>query len=155
MEMSDGEFWDWWSGRFVSNQDRFITPMDSSVDKQVSKVQSVGKSDMELINDTWDHVRRLTIYKLSKEWKTPAETISEGVGDCEDFSFLVTSMLSALGMKSKLQVGWLERNNGRRGEHVWAESNGRVIDATGTQESIEGMKYTPTRTFVIEPLVLE
>ena len=53
-------------------------------------------------------------------WRSPAETLRGGVGDCEDFALVVLSLLTARGVTAELTIGqmWTERG---WGEHAWVE----------------------------------
>lgn len=139
-------FWIEWDDKFDSQPDRWITPNDSLVMGEVESVD-VDQSlpDREKALRVWNHVRQITEYKLSKEWKEPRQTIIESTGDCEDYCFLIPSMLANMGVEEcKLTVGFLERPH-RRQAHVWNVVDGMVVDATGTPDVVKGMDYIKRR----------
>ena len=90
----------------------------------------------------WRWVIQNTQYKISKEWKEPEETISTGVGDCEDVTFLIASMLASLGVnRTKVVAGYLIKPNSEPEPHTWNEVDGMVVDATGSPEEVIHLKY--------------
>jgi len=50
-------------------------------------------------------------------WQYPEEAIASGAGDCEDESFLVASLLIALGFVARIAIG-----NTPYGYHAWCEA---------------------------------
>ncbi|MEM2618759.1 MAG: transglutaminase-like domain-containing protein [Candidatus Hadarchaeales archaeon] len=53
-------------------------------------------------------------------WKFPSETIRDKIGDCEDSSFLLASLLRSLGEESYAVLGYVVINEMRYG-HAWVE----------------------------------
>jgi Transglutaminase-like superfamily len=66
-------------------------------------------------------------------WCTPAQTISTGRGDCDDWAIVVCSMLHARGVAADFVAGHLCRN-GDSGGHAWVEGRDHqgwfLIEAT-------------------------
>jgi predicted transglutaminase-like cysteine proteinase len=140
----ESEFYEEWESRFVENSSKYITPKDSEVLEAVrltrSKANSGHKTDEVL--EAWKHVYKVVQYDLSKEWKTPRQTLIEGIGDCEDVTFVISSMLSAMGLRShKIHVGSVIFNNGKEEYHTWNSVGGRVIDATSSPNIDAGATY--------------
>lgn len=53
-------------------------------------------------------------------WRSPADTIAIGGGDCEDLSLLGASVLIGLGCRSDVVIGDLWANNAWK-RHAWIE----------------------------------
>jgi len=65
-------------------------------------------------------------------WKFPSETIRDRVGDCEDSSFLLASLLRSLEKNVYAVLGYIEVD-GRRYGHAWVECREdgcRVLETT-------------------------
>lgn len=148
----DSIFWSKWINKFEDSDGKYITPGEEMVvheARSISFDESNGKED--IARTVWSHVHKEIKYNLSKEWKPPAQTLVERVGDCEDMVFLMISIFPNVGIENpKMVIGSMERPDGRGGFHVWVEVDGIVMDPTGTPESIEDIEYSPRTKFGIQ-----
>jgi len=83
--------------------------------------------------DPWtlfDFVCRNFDYKLDigELWQFPSETLARGLGDCEDTSILLTSLMRAGGNRCYVALGSI----GGYG-HAWCQLNGNILETTYTQ----------------------
>ena len=137
-------FWIEWERKFLgSSGNPWIVPGNPSVKnaaKRAVKPSSVTESEM--VDDVWRWVDKNIKYKLTKEWQRPPELLITKVGDCEDMSFLIASMLHSLGVEeSKLLTGYVVRPSGKKMPHVWNEVNGEFIDGTVPHDNTRGIVY--------------
>lgn len=150
MMTNKDEFWTWWRNRLTRNSTKFITPDNRYVRKELREIDLDSGSEEQTIINTWKHVHNTIEYKLSKEWKTPQETIKEGVGDCEDFTFLIASMMNNVGVEDNIiQAGKLTYPHGKESLHTWNAINGMVVDGTGMPEDIRKLKYKKVLEFEV------
>lgn len=142
-------FWENWISRFDNNVGTYITPQNKKVSKETNMID-IENTNKETALNAWMHVRDKIEYSLSKEWKTPQETLEDKVADCEDFTFLLASMFPNLGIKeSRMVVGDLIFPDGVRQFHTWNEVDGRIIDATGSIEVVDMLEYDEVESWVI------
>jgi transglutaminase-like putative cysteine protease len=146
-------FFSEWKQRFEGNWQKYIKPDDRRVE-QWARVAEPGFGDAEEIAvTTHSYVYNKTDYKLSKKWKTPRETIRSKIGDCEDFTFLISSMLPNMGVEShELHLGKIEFPDGSEDYHTWNEVGGVVVDATGSREAIKRIQYKTDTKWTIEQM---
>lgn len=144
-------FWKTWHNKFRLNSKKYVTPQNPLVQRELDRFGwSKTDSDKEKARKAWVHVYETTDYKLSSRWYTPEETLKNGRGDCEDVTFLIASMLTAMGVKRhSIRTGVLVKPDGLSGEHVWNEVDGMVVDATGRPEDVPPMEYHSNQEFVI------
>ncbi len=147
----DERFWDKWEDKFLSNAEDYITPNEPEVKAAVSNAgvcDSCGVA--EKADAVWEYVYDRVDYKLSDEWKEPKQTLEEGVGDCEDVSFLAASMLIRAGVEEfDYVIGYLE-SDGPDEKHTWLEVDGEIVDPTSPAGGNGGIEYTPEQRFVIK-----
>jgi len=150
-ELAEDRFWIEWEDKFEDDSNSYITPQHPEVGEAASVAMPVaGSTDEQVARAAWRYVYENVDYVLSEEWKTPAQTLREGTGDCEDVTFLIASMLPNMGIdRSSIVIGNLVFPNGKEELHTWNEVNGTVIDATGSQESSELSEYNPETTYKI------
>lgn len=136
-------FWDDWRDRFLSESDIYITPYSSGVQKAVSSLNiSSSDDDVTKAVRAWGYVHKNVDYVLSKRWKTPDETLEEGIADCEDYTFLLASMFEAMGLENhQIRVGDIKLPDGRTEQHTWNIVNGRIVDGTGEPNDVEHIQY--------------
>lgn len=116
---------------------KFITPNNPRIQAKAREI--IGSSDrtrdgivvacfnfvseyVEYVPDKWQH-------GWPEWWLLPEETLREGIGDCEDSSFLLDSLiLSAFYLSktggekdSRVAIGVVSTNRGTGG-HAWVES---------------------------------
>jgi len=121
---------------------------------------------------TITHYFRKTKRNMMDFWYFSPETISDGVGDCEDCAILITSLLRTFMVETDAVcvIGKvLDENGDLRGYHAWAEArfiltndiNGSEFKwyvLEGTLDEISGWitresAYEPGRTFTYEPMI--
>jgi|APHM01.1.fsa_nt_gi Transglutaminase-like enzymes, putative cysteine proteases len=150
-ELLEANFYQGWQERFENESQMFVTPANSTV-KGVSDeaLMSGQQGPKTSARDAWNWVYNNIEYKLSKEWKTPEQTIREGIGDCEDVTFLIASMLPNMGVnESKLVLGELMFQDGSQEFHTWNIVDGMVIDGTGSMDKAESLQYNAHKTYKI------
>lgn len=144
-------FWSGWIERFEGDVDTYITPTHPAVVREVDEVGDLVGDDYDKAKELWLHVRNSIRYSLSKKWKTPAETLSSGVGDCEDLDFLLLSMFPHYGITDgELVIGSLRTQSDRIGLHTWIEIDSRIIDPTGHPRDVDGVAYKEVERFNIQ-----
>lgn len=73
-----------------------------------------------IVNPNKFYITDLKAHGIEDKWQDPAETLSRGTGDCEDLSFLVGSILMALGWRDiRILMGYYTNIC-----HVWVEVRG-------------------------------
>lgn len=149
--MPDEEFWSDWVDKFKTQADSLITPNNSYVQNHASKVSITPAMDSpQKVTQIWHYIAEEIRYKLSKEWKTPEETLTSRIGDCEDVDFLFISMLPHHGITTcNLQIGYLTYPDKSREAHTWVKHNGRIIDPTAFPQELDGNRYKPQRSIQI------
>jgi len=129
-------------GRRGLNPAAFITPADPHVlAVGAAIIEKLGDEDcvQARLREAYNYVALNIRYVTDKKqygyvevWAMPYETLKRGLGDCEDTSFLLCSLLLALGVKARLVFGeW-------KGEgHAWVEAaaNGAsgILETTSNQ----------------------
>jgi len=150
-EIREDVFFANWEDRFQDNWEKYITPQQKMVvEWSNDAVETTSRPDKEIAETMWLYVYDNTEYKLSKKWKTPLETIKSRIGDCEDFTFLLASMFPNAGITtSKVALGEVKFPTGYSEYHTWNIVDGKVIDATGTPESVKKVKYKKTEEWKV------
>jgi len=135
--------WPYWTERFEDESGKFITPNNSLVQSAVS--ESGARSETTPAPKAmacWLWVNDNVQYDLSKRWKTPEQTITEGLGDCEDVTFLLASMFAHAGInKSQVVIGYLDKPQSPPLAHTWNRVNDTLIDGTGSPETVANLTY--------------
>lgn len=133
------------NGRRGLNPVDFITPNDPSVQGVAgSIITKIGPeaSPQDRLKEAYNYVTANIKYVTDKThwgytevWQMPDETLKRGLGDCEDSSFLLCSLLLALGVNARVVFGtWQEKG------HAWVEAQ---IDGTGgILETTSGQPFT-------------
>lgn len=150
-DMREARFWKGWKDRFEANTDTYITPNNPTVVQATNKADSGSITDKDKAMDIWRYIYNNTEYSLSKEWKEPAQTLNEGIGDCEDVTFLAASMLPNLGVDNfKVVIGDMKFPSSKEELHTWVEVDGLVIDPTGKPDESPEVQYTPVQSYRIQ-----
>lgn len=146
----EASFWVDWFERFEEEHEQYITPKNKAVGQELRKVKT-PKWGETVSKRIWLRVYDTIEYRLSREWKTPEETIEEGVGDCEDVTFLIASMAAAAGISDNyVQAGYLIFPDGQSELHTWNLIGGKVMDGTGKPSTVRKLRYQPVRTYRVE-----
>jgi hypothetical protein len=145
-------FWNDWHERFKRQKDIYIRPDDQEVRLALSEFEwNRSMTDREKAIAAWKYVTSNTQYKLSEYWKKPAETLNSGIGDCEDFTFLLASMFCAMGVREhSVKTGVLILPGKKPEEHTWNNVDGMVVDGTAMPDEIAGLEYRPNKDFQIK-----
>ena len=149
-DMKEARFWKTWKDRFEDERSLFITPNNPSVSQAADRASRRGLSRKETAMDVWEYIYDNVDYILSKRWKTPAETLRERTGDCEDVTFLAASMLVSLGIDDfTIEIGELIYPDGRVELHTWVEVDDLVVDPTGSPRKNPVLKYRSVQSYRI------
>ena len=137
---------------FEDRAGEYITPYNPEVQQATESIgicEPCGNRKNAL--KIWNYVFNNVEYQLSETWFTPAETLKNGKGDCEDVTFLVGSMLLAAGIEdTEIVVGYLHHGDGRKEEHTWNRVGDMVIDATGTPQVVRDLGYKEVKSWRLE-----
>lgn len=146
-----GDFWEDWIHRFEDERNVLITPDNPAVVRYAKKLGLDRKRNIDNpVEYLWQSVYDDIDYKLTWEWSTPENTLFVGFGDCEDLSFLLSSLLPYLDKnKFKFVLGYLKGNGFGEQEHVWLEVDGNVVDATGEPGTPEKWTYDEVHSWDI------
>lgn len=128
-------------GRYLNPAD-FITPGDPQVQAVVRVIiEKLGVEDTpsSRLREAYNYVTLNIRYVLDVKqwgypevWAMPDETLKRGLGDCEDLSFLLCSLLHALGVRSRVVFGeW--KGRGHAWVEAWVDSTGGILEATSGQ----------------------
>lgn len=144
-------FWNNWKDRFMNSHQRYIDPNGREVVRYAESLNIDTKQyDEEIAVDLWKHVDNSYGYNLTKEWKEPSKTIRDRVGDCEDFVFLMASLLPNLGV-NKFDIVAGDSIAGDRSEfHTWLRVSDRIIDPTTGPNEMDGLRYVEKHSFTVE-----
>lgn len=142
-EVSEGAYKD---GRLGLNPADFVTPDDPAVQAVAGLIMAkLGEEDnsasrlREAYNYVTLNVRYVTdthAFGYEEVWQKPSSTLQRGLGDCEDTSFLLCSLLQALGIRSRVVFGeWKGKG------HAWVEAE---VDGAGggILETTSGQPFT-------------
>jgi len=102
---------------------KYLTPYEYLI-REISK--HISRNNNNVIAGCFNYVTRMieykkdiSQYKMKEYWATPLETLKRGMGDCEDSSFLLASLLLAAGVNPRNVRVVLGRSNGEG--HAWVE----------------------------------
>lgn len=150
-EMAEARFWDNWESRFSMNSHKYIKPQQPEVADLVGSLNVMSnQTDIGIARDISDWIAGNHEYNLTKRWRKPEDTINEGMGDCEDFTFLLASILPHYGVTDFSVVAGDAISDGYKELHVWLEIDGEVIDPTATSLQAEDVEYQSEITFDIK-----
>jgi hypothetical protein len=150
-ELVEERFFSEWKQRFEGNWRKYIRPDGRRVERWARAAETEFGDAEDIAVAAHAYVYNNTDYKLSKKWKTPRETIRSKVGDCEDFTFLISSMLPNMGVGSHgLHLGKIQFPDGTQDYHTWNKVDGAVVDATGSREATKRIKYKTDTKWIID-----
>lgn len=152
-------------GRSGLNPADFITPEDPAITALAQEIRSkLGEQDSltARLREAYNYVTANVKYVVDMKafgyeevWQKPTSTLKRGVGDCEDLSFLLCSLLLALGVQARVVFG------GYNGEgHAWVEAGagdvGGILETTTGQPfsgfaDPKGYSTEETATLVADP----
>lgn len=103
---------------------RFITPYDSHV-KETSLIINKGNhrilfNSFNFVSEKIIYMKDIVSYGRKEYWAFPKETIIRRIGDCEDKSFLLASLILATGVDYRDIRVVLGKNRGEG--HAWVEA---------------------------------
>lgn len=145
-------FWDSWDDKFLSSVGKYITPNTNAVESFAEEVPAPeDATEDQVAKEIWLHITNNINYKLEEEWLSPGELLDRRSGDCEDMVFLFLSVAPNLGIdEAEMHIGYLVKEPGSRGPHVWAEVNGNIIDPTGYPSDVEGLEYNTIEKYEVK-----
>ena len=126
-------------GRYL-DPNKFITPEDPSVQAvAASIVNKAGAEPSARLREAYNYVTGniryvtdKTQWGYSEVWQMPDETLKRGLGDCEDTSFLLCSLLIALGINAHVVFGEY-KGKGHAWVEAWFDSTGGILETTSGQ----------------------
>jgi predicted transglutaminase-like cysteine proteinase len=109
-----------------------------------------ARGSRERVEEIWMDVAKTVKYEKDDKrfngrpdvWQTAAETLSFGVGDCEDHSILLADWLVSEGYEMRLAIGETRSNDEGWSGHVWV-----VLRSGGMEYLIEAAKKTTIQAF--------
>jgi len=137
---SSGGFWSEWAQKIADSAPTYIRPDHTQVDQIAGEVESC-RTRYKTAKNVWKTVHNRTEYKESSRWQTPNKTVNKKTGDCDDQTFLQTSILANLGIPCSICGGTLTFPNGTTEHHVWNEVDGRIVDATAQPHRTSHLTY--------------
>ena len=140
--INDGAFLD---GRRGLNPLDFVTPQDPVIQALAqSIITGLGEKDTpqsrlvaayNYVTLNIKYVIDMTAYGYEEVWQKPSTTLERKLGDCEDLSFLLCSLLQALDIRSRVVLGeWKGKG------HAWVEAY--VNGSGGILETTSGQPFT-------------
>lgn len=108
----------------VANRILFQIGEDSTALERIEAVYNYVSEKIQYVEDK-------TQYGYEEVWAFPYETIERGMGDCEDSSFLMVSLLQALGIQARIATGESTLTQGQR--HMWVVTDMGILDATANE----------------------
>jgi len=134
----DGAFLD---GRLGLNPAQFITPQDPSIQALAQTIitgleedtpQSRLVAAYNYVTLNIKYAEDMRSYGYEEVWQKPYLTLERKMGDCEDLSFLLCSLLQALGVRSQVVMGeW--RGKGHAWVEAYLDSTGGILETTSGQ----------------------
>ena len=144
-------FWADWDQKFKRTHRQYINPDAPSVEQEAERLAiSENQTDVQIAHDLWDYILEGYDYNLTKRWRHPEDTIHERIGDCEDYCFLIGSLLPHFGVH-KFTIVAGKAVYQKKGEfHVWMRVGGEIIDPTAEKWKVSELDYQPELTYEIE-----
>ena len=143
-EMVEARFWDTWDSKFSLNKRDYIKPDHPEVVALAEELDiNVSRPDSQIAKRVSNWIRQNYEYGLEKRWREPQVTIQDQKGDCEDYVFLLASILPNHGVNEYTIVAGDARAGKRSELHVWMEVGGKVVDPTATKDQTEYLTYVP------------
>ncbi|MBA7654219.1 hypothetical protein ES703_62095 [subsurface metagenome] len=129
------------NGRYL-DPNTFITPKDPAVQAVgASIISKLGDQDSldARLREAYNYVSLNIKYVLDKTqfglpevWMMPSETLKRGIGDCEDSSFLLCSLLLALSVPARVVFG-VHKGSGHAWVEAWIDGTGGILETTSDQ----------------------
>lgn len=150
-DMMISRFWKNWEMRMSQNHGLYVDPDHPDVEDYVEQFKPMSrKSDVDIAKMLWKHINDEYAYELTKTWQTPSALIKSGVGDCEDYVFLISSLLPHLGVNQYTIIAGEADVNDASELHVWMKVDGEIIDPTAKLGQNSNITYNPKLEFNIE-----
>jgi transglutaminase-like putative cysteine protease len=144
-------FWADWDQKFKRTYEMYVNPDHPDVKMEAERLNiSKSQTDIEIAHDLWGYIREEYDYNLTKRWRQPQDTIHEGVGDCEDYCFLIASLLPHFGV-NRFTIVAGEAVYQEKGEfHVWMQIGDEIIDPTAAKWKVSKLDYQPELIYEIK-----
>jgi len=128
------------NGRRGLDPNKFITPDDPAVQAVAAAIAAKAGTDSSArLSGAYNYVTANIKYVTDKTqwgylevWQMPDETLKRGLGDCEDSSFLLCSLLLALGINARVVFGE-HKGKGHAWVEAWFDSTGGILETTSGQ----------------------
>jgi len=148
--ISESYFWDNWESKMMVNYRKYIAPDSQAVTELANSLNILeNQTHAGIAGDISDWIANNYDYKLEKRWRRPEETIQDQMGDCEDYTFLLASLLPHFGVDEFTIVAG-EAITGSKSElHVWLEIDGDVTDPTADALQAQSVSYMDELRFDI------
>lgn len=144
-------FWRNWRRRLDRSSGVYINPDRNEV---VEKADELGidenKPDIEIAHEIWDYIRNNYEYNLNSRWRRPEELMEDGVGDCEDYCFLMASLLPNFGVYNFDLIAGEASTDHETDYHVWMKIDGEIVDPTAKPRQVPKIEYDPELIFEVE-----
>lgn len=148
--MVEARFWDDWDSKFSVNKDDYIRPDHPDVIALAEELDiNISRPDSQIAKRVSNWIRQNYEYDLEKKWRRPQVTIADKKGDCEDYVFLLASILPNYGVNDFTIVAGDARSDNRSELHVWMEVEGKIVDPTATKEQTNYLTYVPELQYKI------
>lgn len=144
-------FWADWDQKFKRANSQYIKPDHPVVVREAGSLNiNTAQSDVDIANDLWDYVRDNYGYNLTKRWRHPEDTIDEGLGDCEDYCFLIGSLLPHFGVNEFTIIAGKASFQEKSEFHVWMKVGDSIIDPTAAKWKVNKLSYRPELVYDIK-----
>jgi len=129
-------------GRSGLNPNDFVRPDDPLVQAVARKIiEKLGAQDSmaNRLREAYNfvtlnirYVSDMTQFHYEEVWQMPDSTLKRRMGDCEDLSFLLCSLLRALGVDARMVFG-VYKGVGHAWVYAEADGVGGILESTSGQ----------------------
>jgi len=147
-------FWLEWQRKFENNAKTvWIQPNSRAANKVAREaIRPRSTTPLQKADEIRKWIQNNIDYKLTKEWQNPNDLLASGAGDCEDFSFLITSALLNDGAdEANILIGNIVAPHKENQPHVWSEIQGEVVDGTVPSNNTKPITYETVTKYKIKP----
>lgn len=144
-------FWYEWETKFTRMSDAYINPNHPLVVEEAERLDiDKNQSDVAIAKELWKYIQNEYKYKLTKKWNRPEESIRIKIGDCEDYCFLLGSLLPHFGVNEFSIVTGSAITENASEFHVWMIVGDEVIDPTAPVDMQREIEYQTELRFDIK-----
>lgn len=150
-DLQEERFWLEWKDKFTDRYNMYINPDNQTVVNYARSLSVPQEgTDYEIAKAIWRHIDSEYEYDLTKKWKQPQEAIRKGSGDCEDYVFLLGSLLPNFGVNEFEVVIGEVRVADKSEYHTWMRVSGEIVDPTANPDEMEGLEYVEEESFDVK-----